>query len=161
MEIADHLSNPESGNYSISIGSDSVRTQGSTQQPLVGAYVALLLFIFVYCARPEDWIPGLSHAPLAKITGVLALVALFFSLQHIRQRFPREVFYVALLIGQLFLASLFSPVWRGGAFQATLDFAKVLIVIVVMAVTVNTARRLRLLIMTQAASVVAISAVTI
>jgi putative inorganic carbon (HCO3(-)) transporter len=139
----------------------SAKRPSSRRKQLVGAYVALLGFMLIYCARPEDWIPGLSNVPLAKITGILAFVALLFSLRHVRQRLPREVLYLALLIGQLFLAAALSPVWRGGAIQITLDFAKVLIVIVVMAVAVNSLRRLRLLIFTQAASVAAISLVAV
>ncbi len=57
----------------------------------------------VYCARPEDWIPGLSNVPLAKIAGVLALVAFVLSLGQIRQRLPREVIFIILLTGQLFV----------------------------------------------------------
>src|ERR1700726_1318556 len=107
-----------------SIGADSIRTQQHTLQrkPLAEAYAALLAFMFIYCARPEDWIPGLSHAPLAKVAGILAFIAFLLSIRHIRQRFPNEVFYLVFLIGQLFLASLFSPVWRGGAVQSTLAF---------------------------------------
>jgi O-antigen ligase len=115
----------------------------------------------IYCARPEDWIPGLSNAPLAKIAGIVTLLALTFSLRHIRNRFPREVTYLFLLIGQLFLASLLSPVWRGGALLMTVDFAKILLVVVVMTAAINTTRRLRLLIFVQAASVALIAAVTV
>ena len=120
-------------------GTDSMPSQPprSRRKPLVGAYVTLLLSMFIYFARPEDWIPGLSNVPLAKITGILALFALVFSLRHIRHRPPREVIFLFCLIVQLFLAAI-SPVWRGGAFETTLDFAKVLIVVVVMIVAVNT-----------------------
>ena len=133
----------------------------SRRKPLLGAYFALLLFTVIYCARPKDWIPGLSDIPLAKITGILALLALLFSLRYIRQRLPREVFLLAFLVGQLFLAATVSPIWRGGAFQATLDFTKVLVIVVVMALAVTTTKRLRVLIFVQAASVAAIAAVTL
>ncbi len=141
-----------------SMKSVAARQRTLQRQPLVGSYVALLLFIFIYSARPQDWIPGLSNVPLAKIAGILALLALLFSLRHIRHRLPGEVFLLGLLVGQLFLAAMMSPVWRGGAFQTTLDFAKVLIIVIVMAVAVNTMRRLRLLILIQATSVAAVAA---
>jgi putative inorganic carbon (HCO3(-)) transporter len=142
---------------------DSVSLQEHTSRKklLVGAYVSLLLFMVVYCARPEDWIPGLSHVPFAKITGVLAWLALMFSLRQVRYSFPREVIYLALLAGQLFLASLMSPVWRGGAVYTTLDFAKVLLIIIVISLAVNTLKRLRQLIFVQAASVAIIAAVAV
>ena len=61
----------------------------SKHKQLAEAYVALLLFMVVYCARPEDWIPGLSNVPLAKIAGVLALAAFGLSVSQIRQRLNR------------------------------------------------------------------------
>jgi O-antigen ligase len=65
------------------------------------------------------------------------------------------------MIGQLFLASLLSPVWRGGALLTTLDFAKILLIVIAMITAVNTTRRLRLLIFVQAACVALIAAVTV
>jgi putative inorganic carbon (HCO3(-)) transporter len=157
------LSNNDLGHVIDGTATDRVLTQHATsrRKPLVGAYFALVLFMVIYCARPEDWIPGLSNVPLAKIAGILALLALVLSLRHIRNRFPREVTYLFLLIGQLFLASLLSPVWRGGAVLMTVDFAKILLIVVVMTVVVNTTRRLRRLIFVQAVSVALIAAVTV
>jgi len=141
--------------------SDVAQRHVLRQKPLVGAYISLLLFMVVYFARPEDWIPGLSVVPLAKIAGVLALIALMFSFRQIRNSLPREVIYLILLVGQLFLASMLSPVWRGGALQLTLNFAKALLIVIVMSAAVNTARRLRQLIFIQAASVAVIAAVAV
>jgi putative inorganic carbon (HCO3(-)) transporter len=128
---------------------------------LAEAYVSLLLFMVVYCARPEDWIPGLSNVPLAKIAGVLALAAFVLSLGRIRQRLPNEVIFVILLTIQLFVTVPMSPVWRGGALNTTLDFAKIVIIVPVMVMAVNTATRLRRLLFIQAASVATISAVAV
>lgn len=129
------------------------------RQPLAAAYVALVLFSLIYFSRPEDWFPGLAHVPLAKIAGILAICAMAFSLPQVRRRMPREIFFLMFLIAQLFVASLMSPVWRGGAFQLTLNFAKVLIIVFVIAATVNTVQRLRVLVLIQAISVSAIAAV--
>jgi O-antigen ligase len=163
MGAIDNFSKNDSGTVVDATATDSVSIQRQTLQrkPLVGAYVALLSFMVIYCARPEDWIPGLSRVPLAKIAGFLALLALVFSLKDIRQRFPREVVFLSLLIGQLLVASFLSPVWRGGAFQVTLDFAKVLMIVLVIIAAVGTSQRLRMLIFTQAVSVSAIAAVAI
>jgi putative inorganic carbon (HCO3(-)) transporter len=139
----------------------SVKRRISRSKPLRGAYISLLLFMVIYCARPGDWIPGLSGVPLAKIAGVIALLALIFSLRHIRRQLPREVFFLAILIGQLFLASAMSSVWRGGALGATFDFAKILLLVIVMSASVNTTERLRLLIFVQAASVAVIAVITV
>ncbi len=145
----------------VAMDSTSVQQRISRRKPLVGAYFSLLLFMVVYCARPEDWIPGLSVVPLAKIAGVLALLALMFSLRQLRPSLPREVIYLIILVGQLFFAAGMSPVWRGGAVQQTLDFAKVLLIVIVMSVALNTASRLRRLIFVQAASVAVIAAVAV
>jgi hypothetical protein len=135
--------------------------QTGRTQPLTGALWGLAAFLVVYCARPEDWIPGLSVAPLAKITGILAFLAFMFSLRQIRYSLPREVVYLILLVGQLFFAAAMSPVWRGGAVYTTLDFAKVLLSVIVISVAVNTVKRLRRLIFVQAASVAIIAAVAV
>jgi O-Antigen ligase len=65
------------------------------------------------------------------------------------------------LVGQLFTTVPVSPVWPGGAFWHTLDFAKVLIIFIVIVSAVNTARRLWGIILIQSASVVAIAAVAV
>jgi O-antigen ligase len=136
----------------------SPRTRGS--EPLAGAYFWLLAFFLVYCARPEDWIPGLRVVPLAKITGVFALLALALSLGQAR-RLPREVLYLFLLFVQLCLAAAFSPVWRGGAFDAVLGFSKVVVIVPVVVLAVTTLARLRWLIFTQTASVLAVAIVSL
>src|SRR5256885_7338762 len=100
------------------------------REPLRGAYFWLTLFFLVYCARPEDWIPGLHVIPLAKITGVLALLGFVFSRGRSRrglQSLPRESLYLLLMIALLFISAVLSPVWRGGAFSRTLDFSKVFV----------------------------------
>src|SRR5215467_8730483 len=107
------------------------RTRQSSRDPVKTAFFWLALFYFVYCARPEDWIPGLRYLPLAKISGVFALLALLFSIGRTRRRFhdlPREATYLLVMIGLMFPSALLSPVWRGGAFAHSLDFSKVYII---------------------------------
>ena len=145
----------------ITADSASPRRRVSRHKQLVEAYVSLLLFMVVYCARPEDWIPGLANLPLAKMAGILALIAFLLSLGEIRQRFPTEVVFLLLLTLQLFITAPLSPVWKGGAFSTTLDFAKVVLIVLVTVMAVNTAKRLRRLLLIQAASVAAISAVAV
>jgi O-antigen ligase len=146
---------------SATASAPSLQRKLSRHKQLTEAYVSLLLFMVVYCARPGDWIPGLSNVPLAKMAGVLSLVAFVLSLGQIRQRLPREVIFIILLTGQLFVTVPMASVWRGGALRTTLDFAKVVLVVLVMVVAVNTATRLRRLLFIQAASVATISAVAV
>jgi O-antigen ligase len=132
--------------------------------PLGGAFFWLSAFYVVYCARPEDWIPGLQYIPLAKITGVLAFVGLLISLGRTERKFkdlPRESFYLLAMIGVLTLSALLSPIWRGGAVNHTIDFAKVYVAWVLTFLLVTNFTRLRRVIFIQSASVVVISAVSI
>ena len=130
-------------------------------KPLAGTYLALLAFMVVYCTRPEDLIPGLSSVPLAKITGALAVVAFVLSLRHVRFPLPREVIFLILLVGQFLISASMSPIWRVGAILKTLEFGKVMIVVLVMASAVVTAERFYRLILVQAASIALIAAISV
>jgi O-antigen ligase len=132
-------------------------------ESLKGAYFWLAAFYLVYCARPEDWIPGLQSVPLAKISGVFAIVGLLLSLGRSKRSlrdFPREAVYLLLLIGLFFVSAAFSPVWKGGAFLRTLDFAKVFVAWVLTFVAVTSLARLRRVLFIQTASVAVISIVS-
>lgn len=134
------------------------------REPLQGAFFWLSAFYLVYCARPEDWIPGLKYLPLAKITSVCALLALVFSIGRAKRRFrnlPREGRYLIALVCFLVLTSFFSPVWRGGAFVRSLDFAKVAIVWVLTYFVVTNFKRLRQIIFVQTASVAVIAIISV
>jgi len=128
-----------------------------------GAYFWLSVFFIVYCARPEDWVPGLHFFPLAKISGLFALVGLLMSLGggNSLRNLPREAFYLFSLITLLLVSALLSPVWKGGAFSHTLDFSKVLVAWTLTCLVVTTLARLRRIIFIQAVSVAVISLVSI
>jgi putative inorganic carbon (hco3(-)) transporter len=138
-----------------------LQRSGSLSSSLPGAFGALLCFMTVYFARPEDWIPGVHVIPLAKITGAILVLAFLFSMAKVRGRVPNEVIYLALLVLQMFLTVPMSPVWKGGAFWTTLNFSKVAPVVFVMVWVLNTMPRLRLLILLQTVCVTLIAAVTV
>ncbi len=124
----------------------------------------LSVFYAVYFARPEDWIPGLSYIPLAKISGAFALLALLMSAGRSKRRFrdlPREASYFFGILCFLFLSALLSPVWKGGAFLKTLDFAKALVAWVLTFIVITSFARLRRLIFIQSASVAIIAVVSV
>ncbi|MGA8493249.1 MAG: O-antigen ligase family protein [Terriglobales bacterium] len=132
-------------------------------EPLKGAYFWLTVFFIVYCARPEDWIPGLHSLPLAKISGVFAIIGLLLSVGRSKRGlrdFPKEALYLLLLIAMFFLSAAFSPVWKGGAFFRALDFSKVFVAWVLTFVAVTSLARLRRVLFIQAASVAVISIVS-
>lgn len=119
------------------------------------AYPWLLLFIAFYFYRPEDWIPGLDVIPIEKITGILVLVGLSFSVLATRQqlrRIPRETLYLILLFGQFCLTIPFA-VWRGGAFQVVFTMiAKVLLIAAATGMVVDSWPQLRRLLLVQASA---------
>jgi len=140
---------------------ESAVKHSKRREPLGLAFFGLVLFMIVYFARPEDWIPGLAAVPLAKITGILILLALVFSFSNIRWHMVWEVIFLSLLVVQLWLAAVFSPVWRGGAFNVMLDFSKVLPLVIVIYGSVRSMKRLRWVLFVQAASVAAIAIASI
>jgi O-antigen ligase len=142
-----------------------MRGGSDVQQPaLKGAFFWLSSFYVVYCARPEDWIPGLGYIPLAKITAVLAFLGLVNSLGKSQRKLwnlPREGNYLLAMMGVLMIGAFLSPVWKGGAVSRTLDFAKVYIVWLLTYLLITNFDRLRRLIFIQSASVAVICTVSI
>jgi O-antigen ligase len=134
------------------------------KEVLSGAFFWLSAFYLVYCARPEDWIPGLKYIPLAKVTSLFALLALTMSVgkSHRGLRdLPKEARYLMALMALLIPSALLSPIWKGGAFFHSLDFAKVAVAWVLTFLVVTSLARLRRIIFIQAASVAIIAAVSI
>ncbi len=137
------------------------RTGTQEGDPTKGAFFWLSAFFVVYCARPEDWIPGLVLLPLAKITAILAMWGLFKSVGRTKRTLkdlPTEARLLITMIGLLLLGGFLSPVWRGGAVSRTLDFSKIFIAWALVFLLITTFDRLRRIIFVQAVSVVVICA---
>ena len=132
-----------------------------TQKEVLGlAFFWLTAFYFVYCARPADLIPAFGYLRPAKVTGALATLSLLLSLGKTPRQLkdlPKEAYYLLLIVVLLFISALFSPVWKGGAFFTTLDFAKVYVIWILTFLLVTTFKRLKIIIFLQSASVAAIS----
>jgi len=140
------------------------RTSFRAADPTRAAFFWLSGFFVVYCARPEDWIPGLSYFPLAKITTILAMWSLFTSVGRTKRSLkdlPREATLLLAMIGLLYLGGFLSPVWKGGAVSHTIDFSKVYIAWVLVFLLITTFDRLRRVIFIQILSVVIVCAVAL
>src|SRR5229473_5560278 len=134
------------------------------REPLAGAFFWLGAFFVVYCARPEDWIPGLKSIPLAKITAILAIWGLINSLGRTKRTFkdvPLEGRLLLAMIVLLFVSGFFSPIWKGGAVSQTIDFAKVFVAWILTFLLITTFDRLRKIIFIQTASVAVICVISI
>ena len=132
--------------------------------PTKFAFFWLSAFFIVYCARPEDYIPGLNLIPCAKITAILAMWGLFRAWGKTKRTFkdvPKEGKLLLTLIGLFFVAGLLSPIWKGGAINHTIDFSKVWIAWMLTFLLITDFKRLRHIIQIQAVSVAVICAVSI
>jgi O-Antigen ligase len=137
------------------------RTSFKLADPTKGAFFWLSGFFVVYCARPEDWVPGLKYFPLAKITAILAMWGLFNALGRTKRTLkdlPKEARLLLIMIGLFYVGAFLSPVWRGGAVTRTIDFSKVYIAWVLVFLLITTFDRLRRIIFIQAFSVVVVCA---
>ncbi len=146
-----------------SVGKPNEQTP-KEKEALGGAFFWLSAFYLVYCARPEDWIPGLGYLPLAKISGVFALLGFLTSVGKTKRGFrdlPKEATYLLIMIALLFPSALLSPIWKGGAFFRSVDFGKVYIAWVLTFLLVTNFDRLRRLVFIQAGSVAAISIISV
>ena len=145
--------------------SQAIRERFKAVKPneATGAFFWLSAFFLVYSTRPEDWIPGLSYIPLAKISVVFALIALFMAMGRTRRKLkdlPRESKYLLAMIVLMLLFAPLSPVWKGGALLRALDFAKVYIGWVLTHLLVTNLDRLRRLILIQAVSVALVAIIS-
>jgi O-antigen ligase/polysaccharide polymerase Wzy-like membrane protein len=118
------------------------------------AYKAVVALSILYYARPEDVIPGLSVIPMAKIAGAVALLALVFGMRgnRVLKKWPLELKLLFVMLGHLILTIPFAY-WRGGAFNTVFNqFAKGVIVAVLVSMLVGKVSHLRRLLWVQAAS---------
>lgn len=119
------------------------------------AFKALLIFVFLYNARPEDLIPGLSLLPLNKIVAVVAAVALISVLKSRQGKFqlPLEIKFLLALMVQMTITIPFAY-WRGGAFNTVFSrFGKGVVVVLLIGMVVENLPQLRKLLYVQAAAV--------
>src|ERR1022692_2999847 len=140
------------------------RRASHVADPTKGAFFWLSAFFVVYCARPEDWVPGLNYIPCAKVTAILAMWSFFTAMGKTKRTFkdvPIEGKLLLILILLLFVSAFLSPIWIGGALNHTMDFAKVWVAWMLTFLLITTFDRLRQIIQIQAASVAVICAISI
>lgn len=126
------------------------------------AYRALVMFSLIYFIRPEDYIPGLEYVPIAKIAGGVALLALIFGIPASqRHKLPLELKVLLLLLMHLLLCIPFSS-WRSGSYDAVVNkFSKGVIVAMLVFFVATTLIEIRRLLYIQAATIAAVTVVSI
>lgn len=146
--------------------STAIRERFVARKPkeAAAAFFWLSIFFLVYSTRPEDWIPGLSYVPLAKISIVFAMIALFVAMGRTKRTLkdlPRESKYLLAMIVLMLLFAPLSPVWKGGALLRAFDFAKVYVGWVLTYLLVTNLDRLRRLILIQSVSVALVAVISV
>jgi O-antigen ligase len=122
----------------------------SPQERSTFGYRAMLVFSFLYYFRPQEIIPGLMVVPLAKITGVLAVLGLLLGTSKGRpKKWPAEIKLILALYGWLFLTIWFGY-WRMGSLNVWFwECTKAVIIIVALSLTVSYLFELRRLMFVQ------------
>jgi O-antigen ligase len=125
------------------------------------AYWALLLFTFLYYARPEDFVPGVAFIPVGKISGGIALLALLLTWGRLRIKLPLEMKVLLLLFVDLCITIPFAY-WKGGAYDMVINnFSKAVIVGLLISLIVSSLAELKRLLFVQAASLAVMTAFSI
>jgi putative inorganic carbon (hco3(-)) transporter len=123
----------------------------SERRPFV--YGALVVFSFLYYYRPEDFIRVLGYIPMARIAGVLGLVALIAGMASKQSKMPTAVKILWLLLLQMALC-IPTALWMGGAFSTVFEkFAKGVVVAMLISMAVVTVRELSRLLWIQVSAV--------
>jgi O-antigen ligase len=113
-----------------------------------------MTFSALYYFRPEDFIPGLNYVPMARIAGIIGVVALFIGMMGGGGgKVPQVVKILWLLLAQMALCVPFA-LWPGGAFTRVFEnFAKGVIVAMLISMAVVTTWELRKLLWIQVSAV--------
>jgi len=154
------------GNLAVSeyIGETGGRLSAAGTKAVSSAFFWLSAFYVVYCARPEDWVPGLKYIPLAKITGIFALWGLYKIgglSSRVLRKLPRESSYLLALIAGFYFSAVFSPIWPGGALFHAIDFSKSYVVWLLTYLLVTDFAKFRRVIFIQATCVAVIALVSV
>ncbi len=126
------------------------------------AYYALIIFSFIYFARPEDYVPGLAFVPINKIAGGIALLALIFGVPASRRhKLTLELKVLLVLLFQMILCIPFAA-WRGGAFDAVINrFSKGVIVAILIYMVATSVKEVRKLLAVQAGTIAVVTVVSV
>lgn len=138
------------------------RVQARKRDYLKGAYAWLLAFCVVYFARPEEFIP-MGAFPIAKVAGALAIgsFGLVVMAHPELLTVSWEMKYLMAFSAWFLIGFPFSPLWKGGAFQHSLDLAKVVPIALLVGLVANNVPRLKRLMFVETASTVGCVVVTL
>ncbi len=127
------------------------------------AYGALVLFSFLYFARPEDLIPGLGYIPMEKILGGIAFLGLFSGIKSRASfsKWPRELKLLAAMFAWQVISVPFSYYISGALAMVTEKCVKGFIVAILVSLVVDSISQLRRLIFIQASSVAVMTWVSV
>jgi O-antigen ligase len=123
---------------------------------------ALVVFFFLYYYRPEDFLRFLVYIHMARVSGVVAFVALLAGMMGgAKLKMPRAVKLLWVLLIQMAICIPFA-LWPGAAFFTVFDkFAKGVIVAMLISMVVVSLGELRKLLWIQANAVALVTFLSI
>src|SRR5437879_2135030 len=110
-------------------------------------FMGMLLLVVIHFVQPGELIPALDPFRIELVYGILVIVSLIV---HRISRSPAPLFSDRIFLGALILlgaAFLSIPfaVWRGGAASTAIELAKLIALIALLSILVDTQARLRTL----------------
>ena len=137
-----------------SVATETVPVKPGADQRSTLAFRAMVVFSFLYYARPEDAIPPLRIIPLSKIAALVCVVGLISGLGRRRKmKFPLALTLLLLLFAQMVFSIPFGLASRALAFWTVVYFSKGVAVALLIGLLVETLPQLRRLLFVQAAAV--------
>ncbi|HEY3973294.1 MAG TPA: O-antigen ligase family protein [Candidatus Sulfotelmatobacter sp.] len=124
---------------------------------------ATVVFCWLYFYRPEDYIPGLTYIPMAKIAGIIGMVAFLIGMMGGggKTKMPRAIQILWLLLVQVTMCVPFA-IWRGGALSTVIDkISKGVVVATLISMAVVSVRELRRLLWIQVSAVALVTFISI
>ncbi len=141
--------------------SGNQRTAARTERlpadnPLRGfLYSTVVVFCWLYFYRPEDFIPGLSYIPMAKITGIIGMFAFLIGVAGggSSVKMPRAMKLLWLLLIQITLCIPFA-LWKAQALSTVIDkISKGVVIATLISMAVISVKELRKLLWIQVSAV--------
>ncbi len=117
-------------------------------------YATVVAFCWLYFYRPEDFIPGLTYIPMAKIAGILGMFAFLIGVMGGGSaKMPRAIKLLWFLLIQITICVPFA-LWISGALSTVIDkISKGVVIATLISMAVVSVKQLRKLLWIQVSAV--------
>ena len=111
------------------------------------AFISLLLYIICIYLRPQEWIPAVYGWPLVDWTAILTIIFLFLGApkeKKLKIKTPQNILLLGFLI--TIVLSHLAHFYMMGAFNAFVDFGKIVIMFFLLVNVLNSEKRIKIII---------------